>query len=110
MNEQERCPVWPSMLKYVRPDSWLLETARKFNLQNKLGFVVRVARRAAETRSDKTKSQELVQLDNLLQEDFFYRPPRSESERDWLRENRTADAADWNPLTDMRPEHLFYVR
>jgi len=63
------------MLKYVCPDSWLLETARKFNLQNKLGFVVRVARRAAETRSDKTKSQELVQLDNLLQEDFLYRPP-----------------------------------
>jgi transcriptional regulator with XRE-family HTH domain len=103
-------------LRYVRPDSWLVETARKFNLQNKLGFVVRVARHVAETRSDNDKSQELVRLDDMLQdsrlakEDFFYRPPRSENERNWLRENRTADAADWNLLTNMRPEQLSYAQ
>ncbi|HEV3481981.1 MAG TPA: helix-turn-helix transcriptional regulator [Candidatus Acidoferrales bacterium] len=49
---------WVAM-KYGRPDAWLVETARKFNLQNKLGFVVRLARRAAERHSDGTRSKEL---------------------------------------------------
>ncbi len=105
---------WVAM-KYVHPDAWLVETARKFSLQNKLGFVVRVARRVAETRSDNGRSRELVRLEDMLEdsrlakEDFFYRPPRSQSERDWLNQNRTADAAHWNVLTDMRPERLSYA-
>ena len=35
---------WVAM-KYAQPDSWLVENARKFNLQNRLGFVVSLARR-----------------------------------------------------------------
>jgi hypothetical protein len=44
-----------------------------------------------------------------MKEDVFYRPPRTESEREWLRKNRTEDAVHWNLLTDMRPEHLKYA-
>src|SRR5208283_670999 len=102
-------------VKYAQPDPWLVENARKFNLQNRLGFVVSLARRVAEMRQGGSRSAKLTELENLLddsrlaKEDSFYRPPRTEREREWLRQNRTEDAAHWNLLTDMRPEHLQYA-
>ncbi len=102
-------------LKYAQPNSWLVENARRFNLQNRLGFVVTLARRLAEMRNVGTRSTELGQLENMLddsrlaKEDVFYRPPRTESEKEWLRTNRTEDAVHWNLLTDMKPEHLQYA-
>jgi len=105
---------WVAM-NYAQPNSWLVENARKFNLQNRLGFVVTLARRVAEMRHEGVRSAELSQLENLLddsrlaKEDAFYRLPRTASEKDWLRKNRTEDAVHWNLLTDMRPEHLQYA-
>jgi transcriptional regulator with XRE-family HTH domain len=102
-------------LEYAQPDTWLVENARKFNLQNRLGFVVSLARQVAEMRHEGARAKELGQLENLLddsrlaKEDSFYRPPRTESERDWLRKNRTEDAVHWNLLTDMRSQHLQYA-
>ena len=89
-------------LKYAQPESWLVENARKFNLQNRLGFVVSLARQVAEMRHESERAKELSQLENLLddsrlaKEDAFYRPPHTEAEREWLRKNRTEDAAHWN--------------
>jgi len=106
---------WVAM-KHARPDAWLVETARKFNLQNKLGFVVTLARRVAESHGNQTRSKELGELEETLEESrlakegFFYRPPMTEKEREWLSKNRTADAAHWNLLADMRPEQLSYAR
>jgi hypothetical protein len=102
-------------MKYAQPDSWLVENARKFNLQNRLGFVVSLARRVTEMRHEGARATELTRLENLLddsrlaKEDSFYRPPRTEDEKEWLRKNRTQDARHWNLLTDMRPEHLQYA-
>jgi hypothetical protein len=102
-------------MKFAQPDPWLVENARKFNLQNRLGFVVSLARRVAELRHEGSRSAALSQLDNLLadsrlaKEDSFYRSPRTEGEQEWLRKHRTEDAAYWNLLTDMRPEHLPYA-
>ena len=42
---------WVAM-KYVQLDPWLLENARKFSLQNKLGFVVTMARQLAEKQNN----------------------------------------------------------
>lgn len=101
-------------MKYAQPDSWLVENARRFNLQNKLGFVVTLARRLAEKQSNDVKSRELSLLENALddnrlaKEDVFYRPLRTESEGEWRRNNRAEEAAHWNLLTDMRLEHLQY--
>jgi len=101
-------------LHYGKADSWLVENARKFNLQNRLVFVVSLA----EQKKKKQNSPRLAALKELTQaldgsllakEDAFYRPPRTESEKNWLRQNRTTDAAHWNLLTDMRPEHLQYA-
>ncbi len=106
---------WVAM-KYGRPDTWLVETARKFNLQNKLGFVVKLGRRVAESHGDNARSKELGKLEEVLEEGrlsnegFFYRPPMTEREREWLSKNRTADAVHWNLLADMRPEQLSYAR
>jgi len=103
-------------LKFAKPDAWLVENARKLNLQNKLGFVVTLARRVAESEGDNPRLLALRQLEQSLEESrlakegFFYRPPYTESERDWLKRNRTDDAAHWNLLSDMKPEHLQYVR
>jgi hypothetical protein len=100
--------------KFAKPDSWLVENARKFNLQNKLGFVVTLAKRVAESHNQ-SRLSELSQLEQtldesrLVKEDFLPRPPRTETEKQWLRNNRTEDAAHWNLLTRMRPEHIQYA-
>ncbi len=99
----------------VELNSWLLENARKYNLQNRLGFVVALTRRAADKLNASAKTEELKRFETLLddsrlvKEDYFYRPPRTESETRWLRSNRTDDAAHWNLLSDMKPEHLTYA-
>jgi transcriptional regulator with XRE-family HTH domain len=96
-------------------NSWLVENARKFNLQNRLGFVVSLARRAVSKSNVTVQAIALDHLQFLLgdsrlaKEDYFYRPPRTESENQWLRKNRSDDAVHWNLLTDMKPEHLQYV-
>ncbi len=101
-------------LQFATPDSWLVENARKFNLQNRLGFVVTLAKRIAERRNH-ARLRDLGQLEHtldesrLVKEDFLPRPPRTESEKEWLRTNRTEDAAHWNMLTRMKPEHLPYA-
>jgi hypothetical protein len=102
-------------LKFAKLDSWLVENARKLNLQNKLGFVVTLARRVAESRHDSQlptlrQLEESLEESRLVKESAFYRPPYTERERDWLKRNRTEDAAHWNLLSDMKPEHLQYAR
>jgi hypothetical protein len=56
------------------------------------------------------KLEEMLEESRLAKEGFFYRPPMTESEREWLSKNRTADAAHWNILADMRLEQLSYAR
>ncbi|HUI74525.1 MAG TPA: helix-turn-helix transcriptional regulator [Candidatus Acidoferrum sp.] len=102
------------VLRFAKADSWLVENARKFNLQNRLGFVVTLARRIAESQnnprlSELRRLEEALDESRLVKEDFLPRPPHTENEKEWLRSNRTDDAAHWNLLTRMRPEHLQYV-
>jgi len=102
------------VFKFAKANSWLVENARKFNLQNRLGFVVTLAKRVAENKnhprlSELNQLEQKLEESRLVKEDFLPRPPRTESEKEWLRANRTTDAAHWNLLTRMRPEHLQYV-
>jgi len=102
------------VLNYAKADEWLVGNARRYNLQNRLGFVVSLAHRVAEKTASQ-KVAELSELERMLEEsklakeDSFYRPPRTESEKEWLRRNRTNDASFWNLLTDMKPENLQYA-
>lgn len=104
-------------LNYWRMDpTWLVEQARKLNLQNRLGFVVSLSRRVAERNAqDENRTRALREVEaaleesRLAKEDAFYRPPRTNGEREWLLQNRTQEAAHWNLLADLRPEHLQYA-
>jgi transcriptional regulator with XRE-family HTH domain len=104
------------VMTYAQLEPWLVENARRFSLQNKLGFVVTMARQLTERQNNDHRSRELKQLESALydsrlaKEDVFSRPLRTDSEGEWLRKNRTVEAAHWNLLTDMRPEHLQYAK
>ncbi len=95
---------------------WLLGQARQHTLQNKLGFVVNLARQVAEATPQYrgrvpvlTWLEQNLQMSRLASEDTLCQARMSDVRRRWLRENRTREAMYWNLLTDWRPEALRYV-
>jgi transcriptional regulator with XRE-family HTH domain len=108
---------WVAMQYGHGRSNWLVEHARKFNLQNRLGFVVSLALQVVERvpGRDNARVQALRELrskldeSRLVKEDAFYRPPHTEGERQWLAQNRSDEAVHWNLLTDLRSEHLQYA-
>lgn len=105
------------LLRYWRTDHrWLVALAKKFDLQNRLGFVVSLARRLSEASLETERTNALSHLEatlhhsRLAREDFFFRPPRNSVERQWLVENRPEEANQWNLLSDLQPEHLQYAQ
>ena len=104
------------LLRYWHMDlTWLVVVAKKFDLQNRLGFVVNLARQLSERGVEAERTKALASLEFLLEssrlarEDYFYRPPRNDRERQWLAQNRPEAAQHWNLLSDLRPEHLQYA-
>lgn len=104
------------LLHYWKMDSqWMAEQAKRLDLQNRLGFVTALARRLSELTAEAGRTLSLRNLEGTLdasrlaRDDFFYRPPRNDAERRWLKENATDDARHWNLLSDLRPEHLQYA-
>lgn len=106
------------LLRYAdRLDTrWLLEQARLHTLQNRLGFVVSLARQVAEAAPQYrdrvpalARLEQNLQKSRLANEDTLCQAHASAARRRWLQENRTPEAAYWNLLTDWRPEALRYV-
>jgi hypothetical protein len=97
--------------------TWLVEQAKLHDLQNRLGFVVSVARRLSEQPDPPSehRTRALAELEaaldksRLAKEDTFGRVPRAPAEREWVLTNRTEEAKHWNLLTDWRPEHFQYA-
>jgi transcriptional regulator with XRE-family HTH domain len=108
---------WVAMQYSHGRSDWLVKQARKLNLQNRLGFVVSLALQVTERAPvyDGVKLQALRELrsqldeSRLVKEDVFYRPPKTESERQWLAQNRSDEAVHWNLLTDLKPENFQYA-
>jgi len=74
------------VLKFPQMDwEWLLKEARQREMQNRLGFVVALARRLAARRQAEC------------------------ADRCWLREMRPPEARHWNLLTDLTAEGLPYA-
>ena len=101
------------LVRYWRMDlTWLVGEAKKFDLQNRLGFVANLARQVSERGAEAERTKALASLESSLEssrlarEDYFYRPPRNDRERQWLFENRPEAARHWNLLSDLQPEHL----
>ncbi|HEY3129372.1 MAG TPA: hypothetical protein VGL91_07935 [Acidobacteriota bacterium] len=95
--------------------SWLVQQAKLLDLQNRLGFVVSLARQLAErTNSPAARLEALkgLELDleqiRLAREDSLCKALKP-TEKQWLRENRPEKAKHWNLLTDWRPEILPYA-
>lgn len=94
--------------------NWLLPNVKQNDLQNRLGFVVSVARTVAETRNATVasilrKQESALERSRLVREDVFGRSRLTDVERRWLRQNRTTEAEHWNVLSNLRPEHLTSV-
>ena len=94
---------------------WLLDRAKVHDLQNRLGFLVTLARRVAERKREDATSARLATLEQrldrsrLAREDTLCRESMTASERRWLAGHRPSDAQHWNLLTDLDSEHLPYA-
>jgi transcriptional regulator with XRE-family HTH domain len=104
------------VLKYGSVDhEWLVREAKQRNLQNRLGFVVHLARKLAERTHDEPKRLALNALEaeldrsRLVHEDTLCKASLREPERRWLEANRSDEAKHWNLVTDWTANHLRYV-
>jgi hypothetical protein len=91
---------------------WLLREAKLHDLQNRLGFVVSLARQVAERKGQGATAEALAAAElrlepsRLVREDTLCRESMTQAERRWLRDRRSAQAQHWNLLTGLVPEHL----
>ncbi len=97
--------------------AWLARQAKLNDLQNRLGFVVslakQVSQRSSPVNEDRNRALEelgkMLEESRLVREDTFLKRVNTDVEREWLRQNRSAEAKYWNLLTNWRPEHLQYA-
>ena len=106
------------LLQYWTVDlEWLVRQAKLNDLQNRLGFVVSLAKTVSRQSSpaNENRTRTLEELGNMLEEsrlvreDTFLKRVNTDVEREWLRQNRSEEAKHWNLLTNWRPEHLQYA-
>lgn len=95
--------------------NWLLDRSKRSDLQNRLGYVVTMARELAERRNDARTANRLLDQERtlersiLLREDTLCHDSMTRVERNWLLENRPDQAKRWRVLSDLRSEHLPYA-
>jgi transcriptional regulator with XRE-family HTH domain len=91
---------------------WVSREARLQDLQNRLGFTLLLARLLAAQKEGSGVGPRLYQVEQglrrslLAKEDTYCNQRMTEAERRWLHEHRSQEAATWNLLSDLRPEHL----
>jgi len=106
------------VLKYWDLDrKWLVEQAKLHDLQNRLGFVVSLARKAGRRAGlvNPQREEALGELEATLKRSLLAREEAlgksklGDAERKWLTKYRPRDARSWHLLTNWRPEALRYV-
>ena len=106
---------WLVLRFWPLDQEWLVREAKLLDVQNRLGFVVSLARRRAEAAGDQPRARALKHLETVLErsrlarEDTLCRASLPEAERRWLAEHRAPEARHWNLLTDWTAEALRYV-
>lgn len=103
-------------LEYADLDwDWLTRQAKLRDFQNRLGYVVLLARRLAEraARPDAAgrlgMAERALARSRLAQEDSFAGDALTAAERRWLRKHRPPEARYWNLLTDLTPDQLHHA-
>lgn len=106
------------MSKYTDLDwGYLRDQAKLRNAQNRLGYVVHLAKCVVASRPfDASAAQTLdgweteLEEARLAKEDTLCRESMPQRERRWIKEHRSPAAAHWNLLTSLTPEQLSYVK
>ena len=94
---------------------WLTKNAKLSDLQNRLGFVVTLARKFAQRNENQTKSAHLSEFEVMLErsrlarEDTFCHESLTDVEKRWLRGKRPPEAKHWNLLSDLTLDHLSHA-
>jgi hypothetical protein len=101
------------LLRY--PDlrwDWLVRLVKQEDLQNRLGFLVSLARGLAEARQDDGTAailrvwEQRLEPSRLLRSDSFSRSTMTAAERRWLASHRSPTAQHWNVLSTLTVEQL----
>lgn len=103
---------------YVDLDwQWLRDQVKLRNAQNRLGYVVYLAKEVARSQADALNaSQTLAKWEQDLEdarlavEGTLCRDSMPNPERSWLRAHRPRAAAHWNLLMSLVPDQLPYAR
>jgi hypothetical protein len=90
---------------------WLVPRVKTQDLQNKLGFVVTLARQLAELTNAPAvgvlrEQEDALARSRLVREDVFGRTTLTEAEKRWLRAHRPPEASHWNVLSSLTAKHL----
>ena len=103
------------LTRFVDMDwNWLVDQVKLANCQNRLGYLVLLARQFAARSADGDAGSRLEAVERqlsearLLKADAFRRD-LTETERTYLTEHRPEEAAYWNLLTRVRVEDLRYA-
>ncbi len=94
---------------------WVVRQAKLHDTQNRLGFVLTLARALAERTNDAAVANRLREAEKrlhasvLLRELTFCHEGMTPAERRWLKQNSTPQAKHWNVLSDLSVEHLSHV-
>ncbi len=93
--------------------SKIVRHAKLSDAQNRLGFLLSLARHAAKKNGDAKKKEVLLRellatLEDarLLREDAFNRGSLTETEKVWLEKNRSDEARHWRVLSDLSVDRL----
>jgi hypothetical protein len=94
--------------------SWLADQVKLNDVQNRLGFLVGVAKDVAKSTRNSaferlSAAVATLERSRLAREDTLCRDSMPEAERRWLKANRSPLAEHWNLLTGMKADQLFYA-
>lgn len=94
--------------------SQIINSAKLFDAQNRLGFLLSLAHdlsRQSKAENKRALFKELLltlEKSRLIREDSFRRNSLTEAEKAWLRKNRPRDARHWRVLSNLSAKHLVY--
>lgn len=106
------------LLTYSDMDwEWLVRHSKLHDVQNRLGFLVAVAKVLAGDRAEFESAasqlstvEERLERARLAREDTLCRESMPAAERSWLKAHRSSLARHWNLLTGLTAEQLSYAR
>jgi len=105
------------LLTYPELDwDWLVRHAKLQDVQNRLGFVVAMAKSLADNKVEHERAfqhlsavEQRLERGRLAREDTLCRESMPAAERRWLEANRSPLARHWNLLTGLTADQLAYA-